>query len=104
MKLKDIFESTNFTVDDADLRAAQLGFKVQDDHEKHTYTKTIETEQGSIDLRYLISIETESWILEASATEQNNYIELANGEDANGLIKHMAKNLLRSQIRKVFDL
>lgn len=104
MKLKDIFESTNFTVDDADQRATELGFQINTDAEKHTYTKTIETEQGAVDLRYIISTQTESWLLEGSVADQNSYVELGGGEDANGLIHHMKKNLMRSQIRKIFNL
>lgn len=104
MKLRDIFESSNFTVDDADKRAAELGFHVQADDEKHTYTKTVETEQGSVDLRYIISVETESWILNASAGGQNSYVQMGGGEDANGLIHHLKKNLSSPQIRKIFHL
>jgi hypothetical protein len=104
MKLKDIFESSDLSVADADRDARKLGFEVTADDSRHTYTKTVEVEQGQIDVRYIISVQTESWILDASVSGNNNYIQLSDGEDANGLMRHMKKNLTQSQIRKVFEV
>lgn len=104
MKLRDIFESSDSTVADADKEAQRLGFDVSATDDSHSYTRTVETEQGSIDTRYIISVKTESWILDASVSGKNNYVQLSGGEDANGLIRHMNKNLTRSQITKVFEV